>query len=82
MGPGAKSISKKLLKPMLDHISYKDTLVRAAVMEGANKWVGAIGAENVLNFIFEILTADNPESRTECLKFIKENIESIPLCNT
>jgi hypothetical protein len=67
---------------MLDNISDKAALVRAEVVVSVNKWADAVGAENVLNYLFVKLAVENPESRTECLKWILEHIESIPLAET
>ena len=66
---------------MLDNISDKAALVRADVVTSVNKWAEAVGAENVLNYLFVKLAVENPESRTECLKWILEHEESIPLAD-
>ena len=35
-----------------------------------------------MNYVFLRLAAENPEARTECLKWINKNVESIPDCDT
>ena len=35
-----------------------------------------------MNYIFVKLNVENPELRTECLKWIWENVESVPLAET
>ena len=67
---------------MLDNISDKAALVRADVVAATNKWAEAIGAELVLNHLFVKLVVENPELRTECLKWIIQNIESVPSADT
>ena len=82
LGPAAKQFQKRNLGPMLDNVSDKQALVRADVVASVNKWADAVGAENVLNYMFLKVALENPESRTECLKWILEHIESIPLAET
>ena len=57
-------------------------MVRGDVVASVNKWADAVGAELVLNHLFVKLELENPESRTECLKWIIEHIEDVPLAET
>jgi hypothetical protein len=43
-----------------------------------NKWAEACGAEVVINQLAAVLLVENPESRTEGLKWILEHTDSIP----
>jgi hypothetical protein len=82
LGPPSKSYLKKNFAPLLDNISDKQTLVRNDVVDAVDKWADAAGAENVMNYVFLKLATENPESRTECFKWINKNIDSISECDT
>ena len=47
-----------------------------------NKWAEAIGPEKVINDLAEIILVENPESRTEGLKWITLREASIASCDT
>jgi len=81
-GPAIKQYTKKCFVPMLNNITDKQTLVRNEVIQSMNKWKEAIGAENVINQLGPILETENPEARNEGLKWIMENQEAIPNCDT
>ena len=62
---------------MLANISDKNSLVRDVVIGTTNKWSDAISPEWIINYLAEKLTTENPELRTEGLKWITSNQESI-----
>ena len=70
VGAPIKQNTKKCFVPMIKHLAYKDTLVRAEVVSSMNKWKDAIGAENVINKVAIELSLENPEMRTEGLNWI------------
>jgi len=78
IGAPIKQYTKKCFVPMLNNISDKQSLVRADVVASMNKWAEAIGAEIIINHVATQLTVENPESRTEGLKWIDANSEAIP----
>lgn len=46
-----------------------------------NKWSEAIGADKIINHLGEIIIVDNPECRTEGLKWILIHENSIEKCD-
>jgi len=78
LGPAAKQYTKKNFVPMLSNLSDKQSLVRADVVASMNKWSDSIGAEIIINHLIATLTVENPELRTEGLKWIIEHIDAIP----
>lgn len=73
VGASIKQYTKKCFVPMLKHLAYKDTLVRAEVVITMSKWADVIGAEIVINKIAIELVTENPELRTEGLNWIQKN---------
>jgi hypothetical protein len=43
LGPGAKTIAKRLLPPMLNNLSDKQSLVRQDIVAAMDKWAEHIG---------------------------------------
>lgn len=62
---------------MLANLSDKQSLVRGDVVAAINKWSDQIGAEYCINHLCQLLTVENPEGRTESLKWILEHDDSI-----
>jgi hypothetical protein len=77
LGEDIKKYTKKCLVPMLDNISYKDTLVRQNVVTSMNKWAEAIGAHNVINQLGPVILDPNPEARSEGMTWILKNTSSV-----
>jgi hypothetical protein len=82
LGSAVRQYTKKCLVPMLNNISDKQTLVRADVVSSLNKWKDAMGAELIINQLCPVLEVENPEGRNESFKWINENIDAIPGCDT
>jgi len=55
---------------MMSNLSDKASLVREEVLKCMNKWAEAIGAEKIINHLGEFIIVENPEARTEGLKWI------------
>lgn len=47
-----------------------------------NKWADAIGAEKVINHLGEVIQVENPEARSEGLKWILLHEGSIASCDS
>ena len=47
-----------------------------------NKWADAIGPEKVINHLGEVIAVENPEARTEGLKWIALHESSVPSSDT
>jgi hypothetical protein len=47
-----------------------------------NKWKDAIGAPAIINQLSAVLEIENPEARNEGFKWLQENLEEIPNCDT
>jgi ubiquitin-protein ligase len=62
---------------MLNNLSDKQSLVRNDVIACVNKWADVLGPEVIMNKIVDLLTTENPESRTEAFGWILKNTESI-----
>lgn len=82
IGASIKQFCKKCFVPMLANLSDKQSLVRDAVIATTNKWSDAIGAENIINQLTIVIVTENPELRTEGLKWITDNKESIKDADT
>ena len=78
IGAPIKQFAKKCFVPMVANISNKATLVREDVVNTMNKWAAAVGPELIINYLQPQLTLENPESRTECFKWISEHKDAIP----
>lgn len=57
-------------------------MVRDAVINTVNKWSEAISPEFAINYLAQTIATENPELRTEGLKWITENKESIKDADT
>lgn len=79
-GPISK-YQKKCFVPMLSNLSDKQQLVRDEVVKCMNKWANAIGADKIINHLGEVIAVENPESRTEALKWILLHETSIATCD-
>lgn len=77
LGPAAKQYQKKVLTPMLQNLSDKQTLVRQDIVASVDKWSEAIGPEAIINALGAIVVQDNPELRTEALSWIIKHKDSI-----
>lgn len=77
IGSSISQFTKKCFVPMLNNITDKQSLVRADVISAMNKWKEAMGAEKVINQLGPMLELENPEGRTECLKWISENKDGL-----
>lgn len=52
--------------------------MRDQVLASIDKWSDAIGSENVINQLAKLLVVENPELRTEGLKWILSHEQAIP----
>ena len=82
IGAPIKQFGKKCFVPMLANLSDKQSLVRDAVINTVNKWSEAINPEFVINYLSVTIQTENPELRTEGLKWITENKDSIKDADT
>ena len=82
MGPAINKYQKKCFVPMLSNLSDKQSLVRDEVIKCMNKWSEEIGAEKVINLLGEVIQVENPEARTEGLKWILLHETSVNECDT
>ncbi len=80
LGPNAKQFSKKILPPMLQNLSDKQSLVRADVVLAMDKWAEHCGPELIISIGGPMVSTDNPELRTEMFNWIIKNKDSIKLC--
>ena len=81
MGQPISKYQKKCFVPMLSNLSDKQSLVRDEVVKCMNKWGDAIGAEKVINLLGEVIQVENPEARTEGLKWILLHEPAIGSCD-
>lgn len=70
IGAPIKQFGKKCFVPMLANLSDKQSLVRDVVISTTNKWSDAISPEWIINYLAEKIVTENPELRTEGLKWI------------
>ena len=70
LGPSAKQFQKKLLPGMLATIADKQSLVRGDAIACMDKWAEHVGPEIIINNLPPQIQLDNPESRTESLKWV------------
>lgn len=82
MGGPISKYQKKCFVPMLSNLSDKQQLVRDEVVKCMNKWADAIGAEKVINHLGEVIQVENPEARSEGLKWILLHEGSIASCDS
>lgn len=62
---------------MLATIADKQSLVRGDAIACMDKWAEHVGPEVIINNLTVQIALDNPESRTESLKWILKQKESI-----
>lgn len=82
LGPGAKQYAPMLIKPLLNCLSEKNTLVRQTNLETINKWSAAIGPDQIINHIGSVIEKDNPEIRSVLLDWMLANKEFISKAET
>lgn len=62
---------------MLATLADKQSLVRADAIACMDKWAEHAGPEVIINNVGPMLTQENPELRTEALKWIIKNKDAI-----
>lgn len=82
LGSAAKQYAPMLIKPLLRCLSEKNTLVRQTNLETINKWSDAIGPENIINHIGDVIEKDNPEIRSVLLEWMLTHKDSIKSCES
>lgn len=55
--------------------------MRDEVIKCANKWSDAIGPEKIINHLAEVVAVENPEARSEGLKWILLHESSVAQCD-
>jgi len=78
MGPGAKAYNKLIMVPVLENLSDKQSLVKRATVDCIDAWAEHVGPEHILNICGKVLKPDNPDVRTELLKFIQNHPDGLP----
>lgn len=82
LGPSAKQYQKKLLPGLLGALADKQSLVRQDAVSCMDKWAEHVGAEVIINNVAPMLTQENPELRSEALKWILKNKDAIKTSET
>ena len=80
LGPAAKTYIKKCMYPLCKLLSDKQNLVRQKAVESINKWAESVGNEQVITACLMQIEVENPELRTESLKWVLEHKEDIKKC--
>ena len=62
---------------MLATLADKQSLVRGDAIACMDKWAEHVGAEVIINNVGPMLTQENPELRSEALKWIIKNKDAI-----
>jgi len=73
LGQGFKQYSKTLLQPLMWNLADKQPAIRSETVIAIDKFAEAIGPAIVLNSFGPLLEKDNPDLRTEVLKWIIKN---------
>ena len=79
LGASAKQYGKKLLPVLMQNLADKQSLVRADVVTTMDKWAEHTGAETVIGIGGALVIQDNPEMRSEMLKWVLKNKDAIKL---
>lgn len=76
LGSDSKDYAKNVLPAIINCLADKQNLLRLDALAAINKWSEEAGIEQVILYSSEPLGIDNPELRSELLKWLLEHKES------